>query len=96
MLGTNEHINILGYTTIIFKSSVLHCLCSFKIFEAVLVPIVPSQQHFVCAISAHVPSQISHFQSSKTLFEFSSFTLSFQIVYDSESFPKTLIVNMIV
>lgn len=33
MLGTNEYINILGYTAIIFKSSVLHCCFVFEHLE---------------------------------------------------------------
>lgn len=92
MLGTNEYINILGYTAIIFKSSVLHCYFVFEHLELFFSFLSASVILFVLFQPIYWV-QISHSHLPKTLFDSSYLTLSFQIQNDIQLFPKTLTVN---
>lgn len=96
MLGTKEHVNILGckllkpvlfcIVLVVFEHSEL--FLSFLLSPATSVSFVLFQL-MDCG-------QRSHSQSPKISFYFNSFTLSFQIGNNSQLFPTTVTVNKIV
>lgn len=95
MFGTNEYVNILGYTAIIFKSSVLRCCFVFEHSQLFFSFLLASVIGFVL-LQPMYWDQISHSLLPKSLFDSSYLTLSFQIQNDIQLFPKTLTASKIV